>query len=275
MTALPSGTPIRVIAGSYQRMSGHVVRDDGGETVVIELEIFGSKMNVTVSASDVASDAHPEGVPTRGVPSERERAAHLVPVDYDAFFTEPDEGEIVAATALWVPSGRITAFDPTHPLHDDYAPFERSVPEGPHPVSVLVVDGRTRMARVRFTQATVKRWVVAEPRVVDAERIMDSFNIPLEEPYRYECRGCGAFADADLIARTVGAGQQQLLERTVGALFPRDRAHPPVANVDIASEGDPLLIPLFSAHDGGPVLSCWGEDETGQVVALVSDFSRA
>jgi hypothetical protein len=248
--------------GPFAKMVATVVADDGGDSVEVDIPMFGRTVRTSVLMKKPA-----EVIPTEP------RFAVEPAIDYGALFTMDD---VVRLPALIVTSGQLIGFDPTQVesemFDSDYAPFATTVAPGVYPVSGVVArddfDAQQICAvQVRFKKAPVVRWRVATPFDVDVARIAGLWNSDVTQPYRYECRGRGGLADARALKaaqRRRRARVQDVLEVTRGAAF---------GSLQIDDETGANVL-VVKAHDGGPCGSWWGEAEDGTIVQLVSDLFR-
>ncbi|MDC0668353.1 DUF4241 domain-containing protein [Nannocystis radixulma] len=261
-----------VKAGPFVKMEAELLAPEGAGWRV-QFAILDRPMEVVVSSVDLGLEAAPPpSVSIRAIPP---------PWDYEQLFASPDAlfdppgaVEVRPGPALLLTSGRLLGFDPTNAafLAEDYAPYERSVAPGLYPSRVCldVGTGCVCAVKLRFADRPVARWSVAGVPAEDHLRIASRFNTPPEAPFAYECRGFAALCDADAMT-WIREHEDTLPQAVLDALADRkSRAPDQVLRLGDADPAPELLV--LKAHDGSPCRSWWGEDNDGNLVALVADL---
>ena len=165
---------------------------------------------------------------------------------------------------LRVRSGRITACDPLSAYQLE--PLARSVPPGDYPVRLAVAqlengDQRVAAAMIRFAEPEAERWELAT---------LEDEDVGVLEPgqilgYGVDA-GTGCFVDG-ACARALD--DEEVQERLFAALEETYVDTWEWANVSL---GDGNVVAFHSGWGDGIYGCYWGFDETGQLVALATDF---
>jgi hypothetical protein len=164
--------------------------------------------------------------------------------------------EVVQATDLTVPSGKIVVCDPTE---NDKGPFERMIPPGKYPIVLSVGNGDTVVAaKLQVEPIEAVRWERATWLNKQGHRC---------RAYGVET-GTGCFVDFEAAGHLDDHGN-----------IPRFRKRSPKnphaalwSHGVLAPETGANVITFATGGDGG-VASYWGLDSGGEVVALVSDVT--
>lgn len=168
---------------------------------------------------------------------------------------------------LGVPSGRIVACDPF--VCDGIEAFSRRVPAGKFPVQLAMAempdDERVAFARILFADRPAVRWEMA----LRPGQTLAALKPGYIHGYGVDT-GTGAFMDAvthaPYMAATAG---EAATERLVAAL----NAAPVASRTWLLRPFGQANVAMFSSGWGdGFYASYFGLDETGRVVALVTDF---
>jgi hypothetical protein len=166
-----------------------------------------------------------------------------------------------------LPSGAIVACDGA--ILDE-SPFERRVPPGRYPLTLLVAnlndDERVAFALLRFSTQSVVQWELAIRRGQDRNALKP------DQIFGYGVdSGTGAFADAKAIDAIVDdpEAMQRFVDDTGGEM---QKSYRDTRSWSVA-EGEFGSIAAFSSGYGdGFFASYFGLDAAGAPVALVTDF---
>lgn len=195
-------------------------------------------------------------------------AANLSVVDLPA---ETLETRMILARPIGdviLPTGRIVAADPL--VYPERPPFARAVPPGRYPVTLYVAQGRNALAMLRVAPGRIARWRIATLPGQDAAKLKGG------EIYGYGVdAGLGSFMDAEAPAAMERRGRENpkcdnyydcVLSEELSANGDDYVLHRPLKDLDVN-------VAVFSSGWGdGFYASYWGEDEAGNVLALVTDF---
>ncbi len=168
---------------------------------------------------------------------------------------------------LFFPSGAIVACDGA--ILDEL-PFERRVPAGRYPLTLLIArikdDERVAFALLRFSAQPVVQWELATRPGQDRSKLK------ADQIFGYGVdSGTGAFADAKAIDAIVDDGEaMQKFVDDCGDEMQKCYRH---TRSWAVAEGESGSIAAFSSGYGdGSYASYFGLDATGASAALVTDF---
>jgi len=175
-------------------------------------------------------------------------------------------GKRVAIGKLYVPTGRIVACDP---LGDRYEAFEKRVPKGTFPVSVLVPSsqGVPAFALIAFKKAKVARW---EP--ASATKKGGVAGYPVDG-------GLGCFMDAataEVLERATNKREKAkgFVSYYDDVLSSELDKHDGLWAMHVPERGRKHNVAVFVSGGGdGVYASFWGLDTRGAIVSLVTDFA--
>lgn len=191
---------------------------------------------------------------------------------FDPGFTvTPPDGPITLSRIeigkLGVPSGRIVACDPF--ICDGTEAFSRRVPVGKFPVQLAIAklpnDERMAFARILFADRPAVRWEMA----LRPGQTLKDLKPGYIHGYGVDT-GTGAFMDAATLAPYLAAtASEAATERLVDVL----NAAPVGTRAWLLRPYGQANVAMFSSGWGdGFYASYFGLDDTGRVVALVTDF---
>ncbi|MFC3691276.1 DUF4241 domain-containing protein [Chenggangzhangella methanolivorans] len=201
------------------------------------------------------------------VAAEGPQAANLSVVDLDA---EALKERMIAPKAigdLVAPTGRIIAADPL--VNPDHPPFGRTVAPGSYPVTLFFAQERVALAMLRLAPGKIARWRIATTPGQDARKLKDG------EIFGYGVdAGLGSFMDHEAVRAMRWRGRETKCDNYYDCVLADELA----ANNDdyamhLPMKDEDANVAVFSSGWGdGFYATYWGEDESGQALALVTDF---